>query len=310
MTPLTQIKLLSFKDNFKELVNLSLRNKLPNKLIFSGNKGIGKSTFAFHLINYLFSQDEEGSYNLEDNEININNKSYKLVSNNTHPNLLLIDSFDKNFIEISKIREIFNFSSKTSFSNKKKIVLINNVEKMSINASNALLKILEEPSTNLFFILIHNSHKKLISTINSRCIKFNFFITESEKGKIINNIIDGNFYENLSSDFKIRYLSPKFYIDLYDFIKKEKIELNDLNINSLLNYIFNKRNYLKDEFVIENLQIIVEIYFYNKIISRINFENDYKSFKQTMNKINNMNKFNLDKDSSLLEIKNIIVNER
>ena len=39
MTPLTQIKLLSFKDNFKELVNLSLRNKLPNKLIFSGNKG-------------------------------------------------------------------------------------------------------------------------------------------------------------------------------------------------------------------------------------------------------------------------------
>ena len=310
MTPLSQIKLLSFKDNFKELVNLSLRNKLPNKLIFSGNRGIGKSTFAFHLINYLFSKDEEGSYNLEDNEININNKSYKLVLNNTHPNLLLIDSTDKKFIEVSKIREILNFSSKTSFSNNKKIVLINNVEKMNINASNALLKILEEPSTNLFFILIHNSHKKLISTINSRCIKFNFFITESEKEKIINSVIDGNFYEGLSSDFKIRYLSPKFYIDLYDFIKKEKIELNDLDINSLLNYIFNKRNYLKDEFVIENLQILIEIYFYNKIISRNNFENDYKSFKQTMNKINNMNKFNLDKDSSLLEIKNIIVNER
>ena len=102
MTPLTQIKLLSFKDNFKELVNLSLRNKLANKLILSGNKGIGKSTFAFHLINYLFSQDEEGSYNLEDNEININNKSYKHVSNNTHPNLLLIDSTDKKFIEVSK----------------------------------------------------------------------------------------------------------------------------------------------------------------------------------------------------------------
>ena len=181
---------------------------------------------------------------------------------------------------------------------------------MNINASNALLKILEEPSTNLFFILIHNSQKKLISTINSRCIKFNFFITESEKEKIVNNLIDGNFYEGLSSDFKIRYLSPKFYIDLYDFIKKEKIELNDLDINFLLNYIFNKKNYLKNEFIIENLQILIEIYFYNKIISRNNFENDYKSFKQTMNKINNMNKFNLDKESSLLEIKNIIVNER
>ena len=181
---------------------------------------------------------------------------------------------------------------------------------MNINASNALLKILEEPSTNLFFILIHSSHKKLISTINSRCIKFNFFITESEKEEIINNVIDNDFYESLSSDFKIRYLSPKFYIDLYDFINKEKIELNDLDINFLLNYIFNKRNYLKDDFIIENLQILIEIYFYNKILLRNNFENDYKSFKQTMNKINNMNKFNLDKDSSLLEIKNIIVNER
>ena len=120
MTPLTQIKLLSFKDNFKELVNLALKDNLPNKMLFSGNKGIGKSTFAFHLINYLFSQNEKGSYNLEDNEIDINNKSYKLVSNNIHPNLLLIDSADKKFIEISKIRDILNFSSKTSFSNKKK----------------------------------------------------------------------------------------------------------------------------------------------------------------------------------------------
>ena len=181
---------------------------------------------------------------------------------------------------------------------------------MNTNASNSLLKILEEPSTNLFFILIHSSYKKLINTISSRCIKFNFFVTEIEKEKIINNVIENDFYECLSSDFKIRYLSPKFYIDLYDFINKEKIELSDLDINFLLKYIFNKRNYLKNDFISENLQILLEIYFYNKIFLRKNFENDYKSFKQTINKINNMNRFNLDKDSSLLEIKNIIVNER
>ncbi|WP_075483718.1 AAA family ATPase [Candidatus Pelagibacter communis] len=310
MTPVKQTKLLTFKNYFQELVDLSLKNNLPNKLLFSGNKGIGKSTFAYHLINYFFSIDEDDSYNLKNNEININNKSYKLVLNNAHPNLLLIDSQDKKFIEISKIRDILNFSSKTSFSSKKKIILIDNVEKLNINASNSLLKILEEPSTNLFFILIHSSPEKIMSTISSRCIKFNFFLTESEKELIINNVLDNNFYNNLSNDFKIKYMTPKFYIDLQNFINKEKIDLNDLNINFLLNHIFNKRNYLKNDFIIGNLQILIEIYFYNKILKRNNFENDYKFFKQTINKINDMNKFNLDKDSSLLEIKNIIVNER
>ena len=55
MTPLTQIRLLSFKDNFKELVNLSLKNKLPNKLIFSGKKPV---------LSRWIIQDESGSTTL------------------------------------------------------------------------------------------------------------------------------------------------------------------------------------------------------------------------------------------------------
>ena len=51
MTPLTQTKLLSFKDNFKSLVNLSLRGSLPNKLIFSG-----VANFNFDDINEFYQQ--------------------------------------------------------------------------------------------------------------------------------------------------------------------------------------------------------------------------------------------------------------
>ena len=46
---------------------------LPNKIIFSGNKGIGKSTFAYHLINYIFSQKEEKKYDFKNNTILSNN---------------------------------------------------------------------------------------------------------------------------------------------------------------------------------------------------------------------------------------------
>ncbi len=310
MTPLEQTKLLSFEDNFKNLVSLSSNQNLPNKLLFRGQKGIGKSTFAYHFINYLFSYNENNAYDLKNNEISKDNKSYKLVLNNSHPNFLLINSADKKFIEVSKIREILNFSIKTSFSNKKKIVLIDNVENLNINAANSLLKILEEPSTDLFFILIHNSYKKIISTVSSRCIKYNFTLSDLEREKIILNLVNNEFYETLPVDFKTKYLSPKFYIDLYDFAKTEKLNIKEMNIIIFLNYIFNKKSYLKNNFINEYLQNLIEIYFYKKILKQNNFEQDFGLFKKTINKLNNMDKFNLDKDSSLSEVKNIIFNER
>ena len=44
---------------FKFLVDLDNKNKLPNNILLTGQKGIGKTTFAFHLINYLFSKNED-----------------------------------------------------------------------------------------------------------------------------------------------------------------------------------------------------------------------------------------------------------
>ena len=48
-------KLFSYKDMFEQLVDLDTKKKLPPRLLLSGQKGIGKRTFSFHLINYLFS---------------------------------------------------------------------------------------------------------------------------------------------------------------------------------------------------------------------------------------------------------------
>ena len=67
------------------------KNKLPNKILLSGYKGIGKSTLAYHLINYVLSKDEDYSYDFKNNKINSDNKSYKLIQNGSHPNFILID---------------------------------------------------------------------------------------------------------------------------------------------------------------------------------------------------------------------------
>ena len=63
MTPLTQTKLLSFKDNFKSLVNLSLRGSLPNKLIFSGNKFSPRAFISDSYGKKIIQESISGSYN-------------------------------------------------------------------------------------------------------------------------------------------------------------------------------------------------------------------------------------------------------
>ena len=61
--PSTQINLFGLNKYFLELSNLFDQNKFPNKILLSGEKGSGKCTLAYHLINYILSKDDEFTYN-------------------------------------------------------------------------------------------------------------------------------------------------------------------------------------------------------------------------------------------------------
>ena len=118
-------KIYAYDDLFHLLIKLDLNNKIPNKFIISGKKGIGKSTFAYHFINYLFSKNEEYKYDTKKFEINDKNRSSKLVNNLSHPNFFLIDvDDDKEYISIDKIRKSFDFINKSSMDNNYRIILI------------------------------------------------------------------------------------------------------------------------------------------------------------------------------------------
>ena len=75
------LKLFSHNELFNDFVNLDLLNKLPSKILLTGNEGTGKCTFALHFINYLFSKNETSKYNLSKNTINPESKSYNLINN-------------------------------------------------------------------------------------------------------------------------------------------------------------------------------------------------------------------------------------
>ena len=114
--PSTQTNLFEHNKIFTELCNLFKKDKLPNKILLSGEKGIGKSTLAYHLINYVLSENEELPYNFKINKINSENKSYKLIQNKSNPNFYLIDiAEDKKKIDINQIRELIINLNKSSF---------------------------------------------------------------------------------------------------------------------------------------------------------------------------------------------------
>jgi len=308
LNPSNNKNLYGYKDLFLTFTNLYKNNFLPNKIIFSGNKGIGKSTFVYHLINYVFSINENNKYNLNENVILDNNNSYKLISKNIHPNFFLISNDDdKSNIQVSKIREMISFTNKSSFNNDPRIILIDNVEYLNINSINALLKVIEEPNNNLYFFLVHDSKIKILDTLNSRCIKFNFFLDSSEKDEIIKKLLDDNFYNNLNNDYRNIYNSPGDLFLLFDFFTNNEIDPS-ISITDLLKLIISKKLFKKDIFIKNNLTFFIELYF-NKKINIFNSKDEvYSLYKYFLSKISDCNKYNLDIENVLIEFNGKIIN--
>ena len=302
-----QTKLYGYKPNFFELVDIFNRKRLPNKILFSGKKGIGKSTFALHFINYIFSENEENRYILDSCTIDINNKSYKLISQNIHPNFYYINKqYDKKYIEISEIRNLNNFINKSSFNDNLKIVLIDDIEYLSSGASNSLLKIIEEPNNNVQFMLIQDSRKFVLDTIKSRCIKFNFNLEDKFKTEILNHYFQDITYENLSNEFKNNYLSISDTINIIEFCIEENLAINQMSIEDLLIYIFKKNIFKLQKSNKLNIKVLIEIYLHNIYKKNKSYEL-YKLINFYNKKYNDVIKYNLDLETYYLEVKNVFI---
>ena len=303
-------ELTSFRKNFDFFVNLYDSKKLPQTLLFTGEKGIGKFNLSYHLINYILSKDEDNKYDTKTYKVNLNNKTNKLILQNVHPNFYFISTNDnKKNIDISQIKNLKNFLNISSLNEKPKIILINESEYLNLSSSNSLLKSLEENYDNVHFFLIHDLKKYLIPTIKSRCIKFKFYLNGDELKERINQILD-NQYDQLNSDFKNKYLSPNFYKDLFLYCQKNNLSLDRINLDSLLTDIFLKKNFKKNEFVLNNFYLLTQLFLHNLIKNEPYEEKYYFLTKHLAKRFNDVIKYNLDFESYVIEFKHLAYNEK
>ena len=300
LSPSTQINLFGLNNFFLELTNLFDQKKFPNKILLSGEKGSGKCTLAYHIINYILSKDEDFTYDKENFLINEQNKSFKLIQNRSNPNFNLIDiSEDKKFIDINQIRDLISNMNKSSFNDKIRFVLIDNIEFLNKNSVNALLKILEEPNKNVHFILIHNN-KKILPTLSSRCLNFKISLTHNQSIEIANSIFGENVLNKINQDLIHHYLTPGNFYNLIKFSENFEVDLTAITLKELITVIIEQNYYKKDNEIKHMLYDFIELFFRNN-----NFSNLYSYF---LKKIDDCKKFNLDEESLLMEFEAKVLN--
>ncbi len=193
----TKVLALKYRpSNFKELIgqevitntitNSIKTNKIPNAYLFTGIRGVGKTTIARIVAKALNCKNGiEGIGNIKSCE----NCACESIANSSHMDVLELNGADKT--SINDIRELIEFSRYGPTSSKYKIFIIDEVHQISSSAFNALLKILEEPPEYLKFILATTEVKKVPVTILSRCQRFDLTrIKSSELFNFIKNIKD------------------------------------------------------------------------------------------------------------------------
>ena len=303
LNPSNQLELLIHGNVLKNLIFLYQKDKLPNKILLKGQKGIGKSTLAYHLINFVLSKNEDFPYDIEHFKIDEKNRSFKLINNGSSPNFFLIDiQADKKNINIDQIRNIIQDLNKSSLNNKPKFVLIDNSEYLNKNSINVLLKEIEEPNDNIYFILIQNQ-KTLLSTLTSRFIKFNINLTNKESNLVINKLINEDIYNLVNSDFINYYFSPGNAYRMIKFCDENNIDLKDIELREFIDILI-KNSHIKKQKDLRYVFYEAIEYFLKK--KSILFNMDYYNY--FVKKIEKINKFNLDEESFFIEFNDKILN--
>jgi len=321
--------LIGFDHNLNIIKNNFNNKSLPNSLIFYGNKGIGKITFCYSLINNLFNE-----LNKENSNINHTN----LIYNNSHPNLRILKSeFDekikksKNYITVDQIREIGLFLNQSSINNIPKFIVIDSSDDLNTFSANALLKKLEEPKVNTYFFLISHQISSLLPTIRSRCIKFKFpNLTFQQFNKILSQNHDSidtsiiNFLYDFSKGspgLALKYyfenINEIFYLLIKIFEEKKPLSSNILELSNNVGEFNNEQfkifltliRFILINTTKINLGINIKQLFVSDVSKSLNHLSKYLNNKLSLNILEYLNinendlfTFNLDKKIFSLNI--------
>ena len=289
MTDKSKVFALKYRpQTFKDLVghseisdaiyNSIKRGKSANAFLFTGIRGVGKTTFARIVAKALNCTN--GIENLCDKSYCSNCNS---IINSNHIDVLEIDAASRTGVD--DVRELIEFSRYSPSVSKYKIFIIDEVHMLSKQAFNALLKTLEEPPSYLKFIFATTEIKKIPITVLSRCQRYDLSrIKSSELFNYLKNICEK---ENKNIEEKALKLLVKIsegsVRDALSLLDRALVSNNNSlttfkNVQEIFGYV-NKFSYIELlEFILKgDEKSVLERYrnIYNSGVEPSNFLNEF-----------------------------------
>ena len=272
------LTLFSLKEDFNFISQLYITKNLPKVLMFTGNKGSGKSTLINHFLYSIFDID---NYDKKTFSISKNSIILKQFQKNMFSNIIYVNGGDYKSVKIEDIRNLKKQILQSTISKKDRFIIFDDIELFNQNSLNALLKIIEEPSQKNYFFLINNKGKPLIETIKSRALEVKIILNEKQRLEIINKLV--NLHKlDLILDPKSSQLSPGNFVK-FNFICKEYDILPTNNF-------------------VENLSLLLDLYKKKRDVLIINL-----LFYLTDQYLKYLKDKNLLKSDKIFEIKNYIL---
>ena len=213
-----------------QLERIISKDRLPHSLIFSGMESIGKRICAEGLAKYLFAKSPNSKYDIISSQID----------KGSFPDIKVLRQGNTN---TEAIRDMIHFLQSSKLCYNHRVAIIDNVDKMSNNAANACLKILEEPKDNSTVIMITHNIGSLLPTIKSRSTIINFKPLDL---KCFSRIMCNKFKELQEGDISRLYGFSRGSIAIAcELLSKHGLEI-EKSIDVLLNIGFASSNEAMD----------------------------------------------------------------
>lgn len=225
LSPANNAELKGHEAAEQTILNAYNSGKLHHAWLISGAMGIGKATLAYRFARFLLNNDKGGLFGdpdtlFTDPGLAVFRKTVGL----SHPDLLVIQNTPDPktgkipaSISVEEARKVPNFLHYTPAESEFRIIIIDSIDEMNVNAANAILKSLEEPPSQAVIILVSHNPGTLLPTIRSRCHQLKLSPLKYDDQKhVLERLIPNLTPENQKAFIELSSGSVGFAIELYE----------------------------------------------------------------------------------------------